>query len=200
VSDLVSSSRLSQDIVEQSIAALIGAAESGDSAAVERLFAALYSELHGMARHELARNMGGTISATTLLHETYLDLVKRNGPAFAGREHFMKYACRVMRGLIIDHVRQRNAQKRGGLFELTSFDASVEEAPDQQHELMRLNDALDELAAVDGVLAQTVDLKFFCGFTFSEIAAIQGISERSVQRNWSKARMYLRQSIQALEI
>src|SRR5579862_7493027 len=113
--------------MENSIGALIDAARAGDSSAAEVLFPALYSELHRLARRELARGVPVTISATTLLHETYLDLAKREGPQFSGREHFMRYAARVMRGLIVDHLRNRHAQKRGGQFELTSFESGVQE-------------------------------------------------------------------------
>ena len=190
-----------QGNAESTISALIRAAENGDTSISEALFTSLYSELHGLARRELARGSSVTISATTLLHETYLDLARRNGPSFSSCGHFMKYAARVMRGLIIDHMRSRHAQKRGGQFELTSFDAAdgrvVEDKAIDDRDIIRMSEALDELAAVDRLLAETVDMKFFCGFTFAEIAAIQGISERSAQRNWGKARIYLHRSIRS---
>src|SRR5262249_8408226 len=113
---------------------------------------------------------------------------------------FMAYAARVMRGLIIDYARRRYAQKRGGQFEITSLDSKIENAVDHR-ELTQISDALDELAKTDAALAQLVDLKFFCGFTFAEIAGIKGISERKAQRQWEKARIFLHQAIQAdLEI
>jgi RNA polymerase sigma factor (TIGR02999 family) len=102
----------------------------------------------------------------------------------------MGYAARVMRGLIIDHARNHHAQKRGGEFEITSLDTEAGQVVDAP-ELTRLSDALDELAKIDPSLAQIVDLKFFCGFSFAEIAAMRGVSERTVQRNWEKARIYL---------
>jgi len=179
----------------QTLTTLIRAADAGDASVAEPLFQALYAELHKLAKRELARRAIVSISATTLLHETYLDLAERDGPEFAGRERFMKYASCVMRGLIIDHIRKRHAQKRGGQFELTSFDTQIPEQGKEDRELIRVGEALDELAKVDRALAETVDLKFFCGFTFAEIAAIHGISERSVQRNWSKARVYLHRTI-----
>ena len=166
----------------------MGAAEQGDGSAAEALFAALYSELHRLAKHELARyGWNATLSATTLLHETYLDLSR-----------FMGYAARAMRGLIIDHARNRSAIKRGGQFEITSL-AGVEPAPNlaDERELSRISDALDELAKFDGELAAIVDLKFFCGFSFAEIGTMRGVSERTVQRQWEKARIYLHRSIRA---
>ena len=103
----------------------------------------------------------------------------------------MAYAARVMRGLIIDHVRNRRAIKRGGNFEFTSIDTEVAESVPDERELTEISRALEELATVDAPLAEVVDLKFFCGFSFAEIAAMQGSSERTVQRQWEKARVYL---------
>jgi RNA polymerase sigma factor (TIGR02999 family) len=100
-----------------------------------------------------------------------------------------------MRGLIIDDVRRRQSQKRGALFEITSLGTDQAENIADAQELSRIGDALDELATVDPDLAEIVDLKFFCGFSFAEIAAMRGVSERTVQRNWEKGRIYLHRSI-----
>jgi len=136
-----------------------------------------------------------SLSPTTLLHEAYLDMAARDGPSFPDRERFMGYAARVMRGLIIDHARERHAQKRGGLFEITSLDTEPMENPADHRELVRISETLDELGKVEPDLAQIVDLKFFCGFSFAEIAAMRGVSERTVQRQWEKARIYLHRKI-----
>ena len=106
----------------------------------------------------------------------------------------MGYAARVMRGLILNHVRAKRAQKRGDGFEITSVESEVMEPPDER-ELTSISDALDELAKVDPALAQLVDLKFFCGFSFAEIAAMRATSERTIQRHWEKARLYLNRAI-----
>ena len=183
--------------MEPTVSALIGAADVGDDSAREALFAALYSELHRMARRELARNGAGlTLGATTLLHEAYLDMAAREGISSLDRPRFMGYAARVMRGLIIDHARNRRALKRGGQFELTSLEPGTAANPVDERELMLISDALDELARVDACLAQLVDLKFFCGFSFAEIAAMRGVTERTIQRHWAKARIYLHHSVQ----
>lgn len=186
--------------MESSIPELMSATERGDTLAADELFSALYSELHRMARRELARQ-GAPISLgiTTLLHEAYLDIAGRNGEAksFPDRGRFMSYAARVMRGLIIDHARNRCAQKRGGQFEITSISTDAGHDPVDAQELSRISDALDELARVEPGLAEIVDLKFFCGFTFGQIAGMRGISERTVQRNWEKARIYLHDRISA---
>ena len=171
-------------------------ADAGDRSAADALFAALYLELHRLARRELARQgvpLG--LSATTLLHQAYLDMAEREGPAFPDRARFMGYAARVMRGLIIDHARNRQAQKRGGSFEITSLTTDLLENPVDYLELERIGEALDQLGKAEPSLAEIVDLKFFCGFSFSEIAAMRAVSERTVQRNWEKARIYLHRTL-----
>ena len=141
-----------------------------------------------------------SLSATTLIHKAYIEIARKDGTAFADRRRFMGYAARVMRGLIIDHARSHQAQKRGGQFEITSLTAEMESAVDDR-KLVRISEALDELAKAEPSLAEIVDLKFFCGFSFDEIAAMRGVCERTVQRQWEKARIYLHQSIRAdLEI
>jgi RNA polymerase sigma factor (TIGR02999 family) len=182
--------------MESTISSLMGAAERGDASAAEALFGALYSELHRLAKRELARH-GAPVSlgVTTLLHEAYLDMAARNDQSFPDRARFMGYAARVMRGLIIDHARSRHAQKRGGQFEITSVEGEVAENVADNRELTQIGEALDALARIDPSLVQIVDLKFFCGFSFAEIAAMRNISERTVQRKWEKARIYLHRSI-----
>ena len=146
-----------------------------------------------MARRELAKkDAAGVLGATTLLHDAYLDISRREGTAFPDRNRFMAYAARVMRGIIIDYARSKHAQKRGGQFEITSIrtDVAAMGVPDAGM-LTRLSEALTELATVDERLARIVDLKFFCGFSFSDIAAMLRVSERTVQRDWEKARIYL---------
>jgi RNA polymerase sigma factor (TIGR02999 family) len=177
---------------------LIGAAEQGDAAAADALFSALYAELRQLARHELARpGAAVSLSATTLLHEAYLNMAARDGPSFPDRGRFMGYAARVMRGLIIDHARERHAQKRGGLFEMTSLDTDTMENAADHRELTRIGEVLDEMGRFEPPLAEVVDLKFFCGFSFGEIAAMRNVSERTVQRDWEKARIYLHRKISA---
>ena len=184
--------------MESRISSLINAAESGDSLATDALFSALYAELHRMAKRELARHgAGASLSVTTLLHEAYLEISARDGQSFPDEARFMGYAARVMRGLIIDHARSRNAIKRGGEFEITSLENHEVENPADANELSAISDALNHLAKVEPELAELVDLKFFCGFSFSEIGALYNLSERTLQRRWEKARIYLHRSIRA---
>ncbi len=182
--------------MESTLNALMASADRGDRAAADALFDTLYAELHRLARRELARQgpVQG-IGVTTLLHEAYLTISGRDGASFPDRARFMAYAARVMRGLIIDDVRRRRSQKRGGLFAMTSLGTDQAEMVADAQELACIGDALDELGKVDADLAQIVDLKFFCGFSFAEIAAMRGVSERTVQRNWEKGRIYLHRAI-----
>jgi RNA polymerase sigma factor (TIGR02999 family) len=183
-------------LTDRTLPTLIEAADKGDASAAEALFAMLYAELHRLARHELARNTGNeALSATTLLHEAYLRMAGRDASMFPDRARFMAYAARVMRGLIIDYVRRRQAHKRGGQFEITALTSDIAEHVPDETELSRLSGALDELAAIDPALAQVVDLKFFCGFSLRDIAAMRGVSERTVQRDWERARIYLHHTI-----
>ncbi len=171
----------------------LAAARRGDAAAAPALFATLYRELHRLARRQLHANASGlTLGATTLLHEAYLDLSRR-GAVFPDRARFFAYAARAMRGLIIDYVRERRALKRGGEFHLTTLDADKADAAQPADDLVPLGEALDALAAAEPALAELVELKFFCGLNFAEVAAMRGVSERTVQRDWNKARLFLHQ-------
>jgi RNA polymerase sigma factor (TIGR02999 family) len=124
-------------------------------------------------------------------------MAARDGPSFPDRARFMGYAARVMRGLIIDHARNRRAQKRGGMFEITAIEPEAADTIVDDQELRRIGEALDVLARVDPSLAEVVDLKFFCGFSFAEIARMRNVSERTVQRSWEKARIFLHRTLRA---
>jgi RNA polymerase sigma factor (TIGR02999 family) len=158
--------------------------------AADTLFSSLYAELHRLAKRELWHG-GASLSVTTLLHEAYLDISSRDKVSFPDESRFMGYASRVMRGIIIDHVRSRGALKRGGRFDITTTDVDALQSPADAKELSLIADALDELAKFDAEVAEVVNLKFFCGFSFAEIASMQNLSERTVQRKWEKARIYL---------
>jgi RNA polymerase sigma factor (TIGR02999 family) len=182
--------------MEATLDSLISAADEGDRSAADTLFDTLYAELHRMARRERARQ-GPVVGlgVTTLLHEAYIKISGAEGTVFPDRNRFMAYAGRVMRGLIIDDARRRRSQKRGGLFHITSLNTDQAEAVADAQELALIGEVLDELARLDPDLAQVIDLKFFCGFSFGEIAAMRGVSERTVQRNWEKGRIYLHRAI-----
>jgi RNA polymerase sigma factor (TIGR02999 family) len=177
---------------------LFGVDGDGDRAAADARFTMLYSELHRIARRELARQKGPFgLGPTTVLHQAYIDMAARDGTSFPDRARFMGYAARVMRGLIIDHARRSLAQKRGGGFEITTLPTEVADHQIDVRELSLISDALEELGKVDPALVEVVDMKFFCGFSFDEIAGIHKVSARTVRRQWEKARLYLHSSIRA---
>jgi RNA polymerase sigma factor (TIGR02999 family) len=162
----------------------------------DRLFDILYAELHRLARRELKgqRPIDG-LGVTTLLHEAYLKISGSEGAVFVDRARFMTYAARVMRGLIIDDVRRRQSQKRGGLFHITALGTNHGDELADPRTLSKIGDVLDELAEIEPELAEIIELKFFCGLSFAEIAAMRGVSERTIQRSWEKGRLYLHQAI-----
>ena len=172
------------------------APEPRDDAA--QLFTALYDDLRRLARREARR--GGAadyVSTGTLVHEAWLQIRARDALSFEDPARFLAYAARAMRGLVIDRVRARHAQKRGGGFVITSLDTEHAEQIANPEALQDIGDALDELATLEPGLAEVVDLKFFCGLTLADIASMKGVSERTMQRQWDKARMLLHRALAA---
>lgn len=136
------------------------------------------------------------VSTTTLVHDMWLDMSGRPSLEFPDRTRFMAYASRAMRAVVIDYARRARAQKRGGgAFDITLHPDVVAASDEHATELERLSDALDHLATINGSLAELVDLHFFCGFAFREIAELRDISERTVRRDWRKARLLLHQEL-----
>ena len=179
------------------ISSLIASTDAGGRPAADALFSALYAELRDLARRQLAGSgRGVTLGPTTLLHEAYLNISRREGASFPDRARFLGYAAKVMRRLIVDHVRSRAAQKRGGAFEVLTLEERDGATRADDSEILAVDEALEELSAAEPPLADIVDLKFFCGFSFVEIAEMRGFSERTVRRQWDKARMYLRRRLQ----
>lgn len=176
---------------ESEIEAITAAHALGDSRH-KRLFAALYADLRRTAARELRRNGAAAISPTTLLHEAYVSL-SGGSAEFVDESHFLAYAARTMRYLIVDHLRTATAQKRGGNYEITSLPTEVPSGFGCDLGIEQLSEALEALAVHHPRLAQCLDLKFFCGFSFGEIARMWQVSERTVQRDWDKARLLLQQ-------
>jgi RNA polymerase sigma factor (TIGR02999 family) len=175
-----------------SMATMAQCAGSGDAGAHDQFFASLYADLHRLARREVHRHSARDgLGATTLLHEAYLDMRHRDALAFSDNGRFLAYAARAMRSVVIDRVRGCAAQKRGGGLSITPLDTETAEHCGEPELLPRMGELLDELAALEPGLAHLVDLKFFCGFTMAEIADLKNVSERTVQRQWEKARMLL---------
>jgi RNA polymerase sigma factor (TIGR02999 family) len=184
---------------DHAIGDMIRAAGQGDPEASASLFAALYQELHAIAERQLRQGASDlSLGTTTLLHEAYLNIAQREGIQFASRGEFLSYAARAMRGLTIDYVRRRQAKKRGGEFHITGSGPEPADPRAEPEQLEQLSAALDTLADRDPDLAQLVDLHFFCGFSFAELAEVRGVSERTVNRHWRTARLLLHRELAGL--
>jgi RNA polymerase sigma factor (TIGR02999 family) len=164
---------------------------TGEGRVGDPYFSLLYKELHRLATRELRRSSGLTLSPATLVHETFLNVSLRESAELVDRPRFMAYASRAMRGLVIEYLRRGGAQKRGRGFEIVSLSEELEPETHSDVEVERLREALDVLGSQEPRLAQCVDLKFFCGFSFREIAELWDVSERTVLRDWDKARLLL---------
>lgn len=174
----------------------LDAARDGDRAALDRVLGTLYHELHAMARRQLAGQYGQTLDATALVHEAYLKLIGRRDVQFDDRAHFFAYAASAMRSVVVDYARQRLAQKRGGdLHRVTELPDDVEGGLRLDEDMLGLDTALTKLAAVDVKLAQVVELRYFAGLSEQEIAELLKRSERSIRRDWQKARLFLLASL-----
>ena len=186
--------------MQRAFAELLESAGVARADAPPELFAALYRELHQLAERQLRGGHGGTshLGATTLIHEAYLNVTAREGIAFPDRARFLGYAARAMRGIVVDHARRTNALKRGGEAREITL-AEVHEPTTvnftERCELEPLSDALDELARLEPLLAELVELHFFCGYSFKEIGELRGVSERTAQRDFRKARLLLQHAM-----
>jgi RNA polymerase sigma factor (TIGR02999 family) len=175
------------------ITQLLQGINGGDTAARDKLFALLYPELRKLARSRLRRNETITLLDTTgLLHESYLRFLKSQSLAFEDRGRFFAYAASVMRSVVVDEVRKRRAERRGGDAEHVALDTAVPDtAAADEDQVMRVHEAMQELAALDPRLAQVVEMRYFGGLSDIEIATVLGVTDRTVRRDWDKARTLL---------
>jgi RNA polymerase sigma factor (TIGR02999 family) len=174
------------------VSLLLVAARDGDRAAADEAFGLVYADLQRLARRQVRQHEGGP-GATSLVHEVYLRLVKPDAMQLDSREHFFALAARAMRQLVVDHARQRAAAKRGGGVAMQDLDEIAERvgAHGDAERMLGLDQALTRLAALDPALVTLVEMRFFAGLELEEIAAISDRSERSLKRDWRKARAVL---------
>ena len=176
------------------ITTLLRAAGAGDGQAADRVVALLYDDLHRIARGRLRLSGDMTLLDTTsLVHEAYLRFQHAGELDFADRRHFLAYAAKVMRTVIIDAVRARQADRRGGGAIHVTLNTAIGDAAvaTGEDEVLRVHEALAELSSVDERLGSVVEMRYFGGLSESEIAECLGITERTVQRDWQKARLFL---------
>ena len=174
-------------------------ARGGDRAALDRVLQALYHELHAMAKRQLGGAAGDTLDATVLVHEAYLRLIGQEDAQFADRTAFFAYAASAMRSVVVDHARARLALKRGGgdtVQRVADLPDNVNDGIRLDEDLLSLDSALWQLNEVDPQLARIVELRYFAGLSELQIAELTDRSERSVRRDWQKARMFLLRMLQ----
>ena len=175
------------------ITVLIRAAQQGDRAALDRLFSLLYDDLHRIAHARVRAGGPNTLLDTTgLVHETYARLADVGELNAVDRQHFFAYVARAMRFVVVDFARRRNAEKRGGGSEHIGLDENVAGGiVDRRDEILRVHEGLEDLRRVDEDLVRIVEMRYFAGLQVHEIAEALAISERTVERQWQKARAIL---------
>jgi len=178
---------------ELSLAEMFRKANRGDGVALNQLFSVLYGELHRLARARLRGNRDLTLLQTTaLVHESYFRFLKAGQVQIIDRSHFLSYASRVMRSIIVDFFRERSAKRRGGDDIRVPLDPEIAEpVPAGETEAIRVHQALEELSLVSDRLTRVVEMRYFAGMTESEMAEALGVTERTVRRDWEKARILL---------
>jgi RNA polymerase sigma factor (TIGR02999 family) len=172
---------------------LLGPVQSGDTKARDALFAAAYGELHRLAHARLRDGGRNTVLDTTcLVHESYLRFVRAGELRAEDRRAFFAYASQVMRSVIVNSVRERMAQKRGGdQAPLTLSNGLAAQMPDAEQTVLAVHEALEALEQADPRLAQVAQMRYFGGYSEQEIAETLQVTERTVQRDWEKARLIL---------
>jgi RNA polymerase sigma factor (TIGR02999 family) len=176
---------------------LLSEAGSGDSEAVRSLFDVTYDDLRALARMRLrAQRGGGLLDTTALVHESFVRFANAGQLRIQDRQHFMRFAGKVMRAVVVDHVRECVAARRGGgAVHVTLTTQLGSPGADGAAEILRIHEALEELAALDESMAQVVEMRYFAGMTEAEIAEALDISERTVRRYWEKARLLLLEAL-----
>jgi RNA polymerase sigma factor (TIGR02999 family) len=174
------------------ITALIAGARRGESEALGQLFSELYEELrhlaHARLKHPVSHSM---LDTTSLVHESYVRFLKAGRVQISDREHFLAYAARVMRSIVVDFARERFSQRRGGQEVHVALDTNMAPVPSSDVEVIRVHEALEELAALSERLARVVEMRYFAGLNEAEIGEALGLTERTVRRDWEKARIVL---------
>ena len=175
-----------------SVTDLLRRAQDGDTAALRSVFDMTYAELRGLARGRLSKGHRNTLLDTTsLVHEAYMRFAAADQLRLEDRQHFLRYASHVMRSVIVDFIRERVALRRGGEAVHVTLNSEIDAADTSEREILDVHEALEELARHDERLVQVVEMRYFAGMTEAEIATALGITERTVRRDWQKARLLL---------
>ena len=187
------------NLAERDVEALLCDSSPEVRESLSELVPSLYDELRGLARRVLARERRNhTLQPTALVHEAYMRLAAQRGDGFVSRAHFLGLAARMMRRILVDHARRRNADRRGGGSIAVTLDEDFLVAvPEAGVDILQLHEALTELSRLDPRQGRVVELRFFGGLTVEETAGILEISEPTVNRDWQTARIFLRHSLRS---
>ena len=179
------------------ISTLLRAHRSGDRGALDRLMPLVYDDLHRLARRQLAGEggRGRTLDTTGLVHEAYLRLAESSRAAWEGRGHFFSVSARAMRQIVVDYARERGAAKRGGGVRSATLDDESAAVESRAEEILAVDQALAGLGALDPHLPQLVECRFFAGLTEEETAEALALPLRTVQRDWARARAWLKRAL-----
>ena len=180
-----------------SITELLDDLRGGRREAFDQILPLVYQELRRAARRELAVRPSDTLSTTALVHELYLKFSRAQRADWRNRSHFLSVAAVAMRHILVDRARRRTAEKRGGPQRQVTLDDNLIAADSQAESLLELHEALDQLALLDPRLARVVECRFFGGMTEQETADALRVTERTVRRDWIKARALLYQALGA---
>ncbi len=176
----------------QDVTSLLLRWRDGEKDALDRLVPIVYADLRHMARARLrAERNGHSLQTTALVHEVYLRLVDAERMTVENRAHFFAVTARLMRQILVDHARRRDAEKRGGDVTMVSLSGASPAVPERQVDILALDEALDALTALDERLCRVVELKFFGGLTIEEIAMALDVSHATVERDWAVAKAWL---------
>jgi len=180
----------------RTVTLLLRKLQGGDEGVKEDLLPLLYRELHVLAHRQMAgERRGHTLQTTALIHEAYLRLVERPSAPWEGRGHFLRLAARCMRRILVEHARARAALKAGGDRNRVVLDEALLQCEERGVDVIAVHDALTKLGATDQELSEVVEMRFFAGLDFAEIAEPLGVTERTVYRRWCLARAWLRREI-----
>jgi RNA polymerase sigma factor (TIGR02999 family) len=171
---------------------LLRGVQSGDPGAASRLFDMVYADLKRIAHARLFRSGGvAELHTTVLVHESFLRLVDRGLLQVHDRNAFFGYVGRVMRSVVVDHLREQQADKRGGGQALVTLTTGVEGVAVDDRQILAIHDALKALERIAPAYHQLVDMRYFAGLSVREVAELRGVSTRSIEREWEKARAFL---------
>lgn len=179
------------------LSTLIGKVSAGDRPAFDQLFSVLYDELRRVAQSLMREERAShTLQATAIVHEAYGRMVNARSLTIENRRHFFNLAAKVVRQVLLDHAKARNREKRGGGAERVTLDTAVIAAAPLVSDIESLHDSIEELATLSPRQAQIVEWKFFAGMPAEDIAALLGVSLRTVEGDWAMAKIWLKRRLQ----